>query len=334
MKKLIAATLLALVATASFAEQPSRESTAQSLYVLRAYVFPNAPNAYQGIFRYDLASKTYTSFVPFDYFARYSFPGAVRLGATADRVILQSAQDYEFELATGRLLRSYDASEYGDDGWAFHGVVVSEEQARTLGIAAGTYGFPFCPNFISADPCCAFTCKPRQFPGYSAPTLRPFSVLLHRSLDPTDSTLTVAKVTGPESSAGTTNPAVAVFSPHSAITLDTAHRQFWMWGPAAGESGQWATLPVNGGAIGDSTPAPVGTPSTIRDVLSLTFHEPSQTLYDIVQLPSDQRQFLKQLASNVTASSLIDSIAPAVHSVRGHHPERTRRSVELSFTAG
>src|SRR4051812_15907498 len=306
-----AAILLALVATGLFADQPSRQSTTQSLYVLRAYTFPNALTAYQGIFRYDPASKTFTSFAPFDYFARYAFPGAVRLGATADRIVLQSSQYYDFDLATGRLLRSYEASEAAADGWAFHGVVVSEEQARTLGIAAGTYGFPFCPNFISGDPCCDVSCKPRQFPGYSAPTLRPFSVLLRRSLDPADSTLTVAKVIGPESTAGTTDAHLPLQPPHTAITLDTANRRFWMWGPAAGAAGQWATLPISGGTIGDSTPASVGTPSAIQDVLSLTFHEPSQTLYDIVQLPSDQRQFLKQPVSNVTAASVIESIVPA-----------------------
>ena len=307
----VAAILLALVATASFAEQPSRESANQSLYVLRAYVFPNAPAAYQGIFRYDLTTKTFASFAPFSYNARYGIPGSVRLGATADRVIVQSSGYYEFDLASGRILRRYDASDATDDGWAFHGVTVTEEQARTVGIAAGTYGFPFCPNLIVADPCCDSTCNPRRFPGYAAPTLRPFSVLLRRSLDPGDATLSAAKVIGPESTAGTADPAVAVFSPHTATTLDTAHRQFWLWGPAPGTSGRWATLPVSDGAIGDATPAPVGTPSTIRDVLSLTFHEPSQTLYDIVQLPSDQRQFLMQPAGNVTAYSLIDSIAPA-----------------------
>ncbi|MEA2338098.1 MAG: hypothetical protein QOE82_2105, partial [Thermoanaerobaculia bacterium] len=51
--------------------------------------------------------------------------------------------------------------------------------------------------------------------------------------------------------------------------------------------------------------------SAIRDVFGLTFHEPGQTLYEIVQLPSDQRQFLKQPTNNVAAASLIDSIAPA-----------------------
>src|SRR5258708_7200189 len=106
-----AAILLALVAASSFADQPTRESETQALYVLRAYVFPNAPNAYQGVFRYDPVSKTYTSFAPFNYNARYGSPGYVRLSAAADRVIVQSSGFYEFDLATGRLLRRYDSSD-------------------------------------------------------------------------------------------------------------------------------------------------------------------------------------------------------------------------------
>src|SRR5258706_7860715 len=140
--RITAAILFALVAATSFADQPSRESETQPLYVLRAYVFPNTPAAYQGIFRYDAVSKTYTSFAPFNYNARFGFFGATRLGATADRIIVQSSGYFEFELATGRLLRRYDSSDVTQDGWAFHGVVVTDEQANALGIASGTYGFP------------------------------------------------------------------------------------------------------------------------------------------------------------------------------------------------
>jgi hypothetical protein len=298
----LAALCVILVATVSFAEQPSRDAVTQSLYVLRAYV-PNGSSAYQGIFRYDPASMTFASLAPFYYNARYGFAGAVRLGATADRIILQSSRYYEFELTTGRILRRYEATDASDDGWAFHGVVVTEEQARTLGVAAGTYGFPFCPYLVSGDPCCDNTCVPRQFPGYSAPTPRPFTVLLRRSLDPADPILTAAKVIGPESSA--TDPMTTLQAPHSAITLDTAHPQFWIWGAG----GQWATLPISGGTIGDPTPATVGTPYVIRDATSLTFHEPTQTLFDVVQ-SSGVQQFLKQATSDATTPSVLETIYP------------------------
>jgi hypothetical protein len=246
----LTAILLALVATVSFADQPSRESVAQPLYVLRAYVPPNNPAAYQGIFRYDPASKTFTSLTPFNYGAPYGFTGAARLAATADRVIVQSPRYYEFDLTTGRILRRYEASDASDDGWAFHGVVVTEEQARTLGIDAGTYGFPFCPYFGFADPCCDSTCKLHQFPGYPTPNPRPFSVLLRRSLDPADSTLTAAKVIAPPAS--TTDPFMTLRAPHAAITLDMPRRQFWIWGAPS----SWATLPISSGTIGNSTPGP------------------------------------------------------------------------------
>ena len=313
MMRKLAASLGLLVTTLSFADQPSRESVTQPLYVLRAYVFPGAPAAYQGIFRYDPALKTFAPFAPFNYNARFGF-GAVSLGATADRLIVQSSGYYEFDLATGRLLRRYDSSDATQDGFAFHGVVVTEEQARTLGIAAGIYGFPLCTYFVQSDPVSS-TCTPRQFAGYSAPTLRPFSVLLRRSLDPADPTLTAVKVIGPESSMS------------AAIALDTAGHRFWTWGGA----GRWATLPISGGTIGDPVPVAVGTPFTIMDVASLTFHEPSQMLFDVVELPDSQRQFLKQPVSEVTNASTLETILPAdlsqprtdaVTAVPGALPER------------
>ena len=298
MRTLTIALLSALVAATAFADQPSRESETQSLYVLRAYVFPGSPNAYQGIFRYDPVAKTFTSFAPFYYNARFGFPGAVRLGATADRILVQSAGYYEFDLATGRLLRRYDGSNAAQGGWAFHGVVVTDEQARTLGIASGTYGFPVCTYLVLSDPV-ESTCPPQQFPGYSAPTMRPFSVLLRRSLDPADPALTAVKVLGPESSLTT------FYSPHAAVTLDITHHQFWTWG------GRWATLPISNGTIGDPALVSVATPFAINDVAGLTFHEPSQMLFDVVQLPDLQRQFLKQPAGDMTTSSTLESISPS-----------------------
>ncbi|HEX7678436.1 MAG TPA: hypothetical protein VF713_09950 [Thermoanaerobaculia bacterium] len=318
MRTLTIALLSVLVAATAFADQPSRESETQSLYVLRAYVFPGSPNAYQGIFRYDPVAKTYASFAPFDYNARFGALGATRLGAAADRIIVQSSGYYEFELATGRLLRRYDSSDATQDGFAFHGVVVTEEQAKALGIASGTYGFPLCIYYVLSDPISS-TCTPRQFPGYSAPTLTPASVLLRRSLDPADPTLTVVKSIGSQSASFFLNPAV---------TLDAAHRQFWMWGAAGG---QWATLAINGGTVGDPNPATLGTPSTFTYMVSLTFHEPSETLFDVVEQPDLRRQFLKQPTSNATAASIVESVAPSdlsqprvdsVTAIPGALPER------------
>jgi hypothetical protein len=293
----LAAALLALAAASSFADQPSRESEAQPLYVLRAYVFPNAPAAYQGIFRYDPVSQTYTPFVPFFYNARFGDLGATRLAATADRIIVQSSAYFEFDLTTGRLLRRYDGSDAARDGYAFHGVVVTDEQAKTLGIASGIYGFPLCIYYFLADPVSS-TCPQRQFPGYAAPTLTPSSVLLRRSLDPADPTLTVVKVIGSQ-------PSIAQ---RPAVTLDVPHHQFWTWGAAAG---QWATLPISGGTVGDAVPTTVGTPSTISAVAGLTVHEPSQTLFDVVEQPDLLRQFLKQPTSNAMSVSTIDTIFPS-----------------------
>ncbi len=304
MKKL-AALALVLVAAASFADQPSRESATQPLYVLRA-TDPYNPlvNKSQGIFRYDPATKIFTPYVAFSYLSGFGLPGAVRLGAMADRLMVQAGQFYEFDLITGRLLRRYESNDASVKTWSFHGVVVTEEQARTLGIAAGTYGFPFCPYVEFCDPCQASpTCPALQFPGYSAPTEFPYSVVLRRSLDPADPTLTAVKVIGPES---TVDP-LTVDVPHAAIALDTAHHQFWTWAPVGSAMARhWATLPVIGGTIGDPAPIGVGTPPETLDVIGLTFHEPGQSLFDLVFVRYES-QFLEQPTNAATTSSVLES---------------------------
>jgi hypothetical protein len=302
----LAVIALVLFASVSFADQPSRESATQSLYVLRAYGTYSYPNTASGIFRYDPATKTYTPFVPFPNGAGYRVPGSVHLGATADRVIAQGWQFYEFDLTTGRLLRRYESSDAAIKTWSFHGVVVTEEQARTLGIAAGTYGFPFCPYFQTCDPCSGSdTCPALQFLGYLAPTVFPYSVLLRRSLDPADPTLTAAKVIAPESTIYPTTVNV----PHAASALDMTHRQFLTWAPVGtAMERQWATLPVIGGTIGDPTPVSVGTPSGIDDVLGLTFSETAQSLFDVVADRFYRIQFLKQAANNLTTSSVLEAV--------------------------
>jgi len=306
MRTLTVVLSLVLAAVTSFADQPSRESETESLYVLRAYVQPGSPNAYQGIFRYDPVAKTYAPFAAFNYYWLDTSYGSdnARLSATADRIIVQSSAYYEFEVSSGRLLRRYDSNDAAQGGWAFQGVVVTEEQARTLGIASGTYGFPLCTYFVLSDPV-ESTCAPRQFPGYSAPALRPYSVLLRRSLDPADTTLTAAKVIGAESSMPYNGP------PHAVVALDTTRHQFWTWG-AAGRDGarQWATLPISGGTIGDPTPLAVASPAPIMDVNSLTFHEASQMLFDVVLLPDSEELFLKQPTPNAATVSLLDSVFP------------------------
>ena len=270
-----AAILLAFLATASYADQPSRDKVTQQLYVLRANLSSNPPTPFEGIFAYDLGTKTYTPLTTLAYTNALSIEGALRLGATADRIILQGSEYLEFDAASGRLLRRYEGSDAVTDKWAFQGAVVTEEQARILGIQPGTYGFPFCPYYPFTDP--ASPCNPHQFPGYSAPTSSPFSVLLRRSLDPSDLSLSVVRILPAGNSA-------------AAIAFDPPHQQFWLWTENQGR--RWATLPITNGTIG----APV--PSTLApaagNVFSLAFHNPTRSLMELFTVPSADERILQQ----------------------------------------
>jgi hypothetical protein len=297
-----AAILLALVATASVADQPSREQVTRQLYVLRANVSSGAAN-FEGIFAYDLDTKTYRSLAPFAYTGSLGIEGALRLGATADRIVVQGPEFLEFDAASGRLLRRYESSTAVDDKWAFHGTVVTEEQARILGIPSGTYGFPSCPFFLFTDP--APSCVPHQFPGYSAPTTRPYAVLLRRSLDPADLSLSVVKVLTTGNSAAT-------------IAFDPPHQQFWLWTENQGR--RWATLPVANGAIGAPTPSSLA--PAAGDIFSLAFHDKTKSLVELFNLASDERVLQQRSTVDLTAApeiiardTLRNSVDPRIDSV-------------------
>lgn len=335
----LAALVIVIAATASFAEQPSRETASQPLYVLRATVSLARPTTSEGIFQYDPASRTFTPFAPFLYYARSVIPGAIRLGATADRIVVQARQHYEFDLVTGRLLRRYIGSDAADDGWAFHGVVVTDELGRVLGIPSGTYGFPFCPTFISADPCCVTTCTARQFPGYSKPTMRPFSVLLRRSLDPSQTALSAVKVVSAESNRGT-DPGVTGEPPHAAIALDSVHQQFWTWGATGASSTLWATLPIRGGVISDAMPVDIPGLADLWDVNGLTFHPPTQRLFDIVDLRSASHQLVQQSTAEPPVVTVLDESfmsqlpTPRVDAVTGVPEQLPDRYVQVIPAVG
>jgi hypothetical protein len=285
-----AAMLLALAATTAFADQPTRDQVTQPLYVLRANVSSNATARFQGIFRYDLATKSYTSLTPFQYLQDFGIDGAERLAATSDRIILQGTGYYEFDVASGRLLRRYEATDAATDKWAFHGTIVTEEQARTLGIPSGTYGFPLCTFFVQSNPVSS-TCPPHQFPGYSAPTSNPYPILLRRSLDPADLSLTVVKALGLNAS----------FNP-PAIALDPPHRQFWLW--TRTNTAQWATLPISNGALGDPIAAAV-TP-TSGFVYSLTFHDSTRSLFELSRTDGNERLLLQRPTADPNAAAFVE----------------------------
>jgi len=280
--KITAAILLALVATTSFADQPSREQVTQPLYVLRSGLF-SSPN-FEGIFAYDLATKNFRPLVGFQYLQ--TVPGAARLAATSDQLVLQAADYYEFDVASGRLLRRYESSDAAADRWAFYGAIVTEEQAKVLGIPAGTYGFPSCTFYVAADPVPA-TCAPHLFPGHAAPSY-PASVLLRRSLDPADLSLTPVKILNP----GTINAAIA---------LDGPHQKFWLWTENPGP--QWAVLPIATNVIGDRAPVTVTLPADF--VFSLAYHDPTRSLFEHFQVSSSAQVFQQRSTTDLVAAPTV-----------------------------
>jgi hypothetical protein len=283
-----AAILFALATVSSFAEQPSRDQVTQPLYVLRANVSSNPAAHFQGIFRYDLGTKSYAQFAAFHYLQDFGVDGAANLAGTSDRIVLQGAEYYEFDAASGRLLRRYEGTDVAADRWAFHGTVVTEEQARTLGIPSGTYGFPRCTFFVQSDPV-SLTCPPHQFPGYTVPTSAPYSVLLRRSLDPADSSLNFVRILS-----------VSDFPP--AIALDPPHRQFWLWTRTS--SPQWFTVGISNGAVGNPLAAAV-TP-TSGFVYSLTFHDSTRSLFELSRTDGNERLLLQRPTTDPNATAFIE----------------------------
>lgn len=295
--KQLAAVLLAFCATASLAEQPSREQVTRAVYMLRARPFGASSSQYQGFFRYDPDTKLYTPVLMLNYGAEHQrVLGSLRLGATADRLILQGPDYLEIDAVSGRILRRYEGTDASTKGaWAFQGTIVSEEQARALAIPAGTYGFPACVvEMLIFD--IPFACAPYPFPGYTTPTSMPYSVLLRRSLDPSERSLTPVKILG------ATNTSAS-------IALDFPSRQFWLW--TQNSIGRmWSTLPLTAGVVGD--PVPSSLLASDGTLLSLAFQTPTRSLFELLStsgfgfLP---RTLQQQSTSDVTtAPSIIESM--------------------------
>ncbi len=283
LMRTLASILLASLATVSFAEQPSRDSVTQQVYVLRSYVFPKSPGQFHGIFRYDLGTKSYVELAPFYYDNHNTL---APLGATADRIVVQGADYLEFDVTSGRLLRRYASNDASAGLWAFSGTMVTEEQARTLGIESGTYGFPSCSTAITGDP--GTPCPPYQFPGYSTPTTRPYSILLRRSLDPADLSLTPVKVLNAANTS-------------AAIALDAPHRQFWLW--TENISRQWVTMPIIINSLGIGNPTGTILSAASGSVLSLAFHEPSRSLFEL--LPDTNGAVLSRVLQQRPTTDLV-----------------------------
>ncbi len=287
MIKKLAAILFAAIATASFADQPSREQVTRPLYILGTHLFPNGATPFAGLLLYDVATKGYWPFASLQW-GRYvgpAVPGAIRVSATADRIILQGADYFEFDAASGRLLRRYESNDSSADSVAFHGTLVTDEQARTLAIPSGTYGFQACTYSIPTAPSSA-----------SCQNWNHASSLFRRSLDPADRSLTTVKALSGSDGAS--------------IALDPPHGQFWLWG--VGSLPPWTTLPIISGVIGDPTGANlVAAPN---EIYSLTYHDATHSLFELLDLPDNSNQVLSQ-QSTVDMGTVTTVMQPPIASM-------------------
>jgi hypothetical protein len=207
------------------------------LYVLRL-----APDWHQGIARLDPDSGIETPFADFIYAAYFGEAyGGLQLTALSDRIIAQGAEYYEFDAASGQLLRRYPALAPGYDTWAFHGVAVDEPTAQKLGIATGYYGSPICQPGPANGLGCGATVAP--FPGYSSHTnLTEQNLLLRRGLEPGDASLSLAKVFSLDSGGG--SPWAQRFA-----AFDSGRGQFWFRLLGGGQ--RLTAAPIVNGTIGD-----------------------------------------------------------------------------------
>lgn len=196
----------------------------------------------QGIVRLDGA--TLTPFASFLYRSQYSLlapKGRFELSAFSDRVVAQGSAFFEFDAASGQLLRRYPALGASFGLWTFHGQVITEETAARLGIAPGVYGEPFCPDSHGVITLCIGDVA---FPGYPrepSNVLLP-QVLMRRELDRPLLSL------------------VKIFPSHDRryTAIDPERRQFWfsLLGNNAGGTGtveRLTSAPIANGAIGEET---------------------------------------------------------------------------------
>lgn len=141
------------------AEMPSLQSLANRRYVLREGILGPGPDMWlarggSGIWEWTPETGAFRRLRPLatHAFSPWSAAGLVGL---EDRIVVQAHSFLEFDAATNRLLRRYDALPPATPAlWGFKGTVVTEQSARTAGIAPGYYGIPFCHPYSSGFRSC------------------------------------------------------------------------------------------------------------------------------------------------------------------------------------
>lgn len=315
---MLAATLSLAGASRLAAEQPDHRDLSNRLFLMRATLAQNTPYHAepQGIWSYDPASKQFEPFVSFTYLVDTS-EGRVQLAALEDRLVLQGSAYWEFDLASGRLLRSYQGMQDEFRSWAFQGAMISESMGARLGIEPGTYGFPICP------PSSGFTgigcnAPPIPFPGYSFPvvTATRFDLLLHRGLRPEQRALKLVKVFTNASDGW-------MFGDERRLTLDEARRGFWYWTSRSRNNGfkqQLSFAPIAGSSIADETVVRemtwgITSPAEQkRHSRHFAYHPAADSFFHLFSYSAADHRLIRQSA-DLTTEELIDRTVPQDYSL-------------------
>lgn len=287
------------------AEQPNHADLSRRLFLLRASFASDSPflAERQGIWSYDPATKTFEPITTFVYRFHFAPEGRVQLAALEDRFVLQGNDYWEFDLASGRLLRRYKGMQSEFHSWALQGALVPLSVAKRLGIEPGTYGYPICPTSSGTS---GYGCSapPIPFPGYPPPMLAGgtrFNLLFHRGILPEQTELRLVQ-TAPDGSDGWT-----LFDQRQ-ISLDEGRRGFWYWTVRSRNNAakqQLAFAPVTGGLIGE-------------EILS------REIVWDI-QSPPEQ----KRLSRNFTYFPPLDSFFQVFRYGGGLEDRLVRQSIDL-----
>jgi hypothetical protein len=210
-------------ALAAAAEQPAHDALTGKLYLLRSEVLANNlnfPISRQGVYSYDAAARQLTRMAPFAFITDGLYGNQVSLGATADRFIVQGTDYYEYDLASGRLLRRYRGLAESLGLMRFHGAAVTEEQSGALGLKAGIYGFPDCMPAIDDQMGCSGPAI-SQLPGQPDPFGSLSRLLLRKSMSP--------EATGLESVMPLPAPEGRRHGGSAFMAFDPAQRRFLLW---------------------------------------------------------------------------------------------------------
>ncbi len=335
---------LFLLCTSLAAEQPSPDAVRAPLYVLADHAQDGVH--LQGIWRFDLSSRTFTRAAAFAFrTSLYPF-GRVHLGSIGDRLVVQGTDYYEFDAASGRFLRRYRALPAEYLGWAFSAFSVEASEEASLQLPSGFYGIPECPTAIDAG-CAGFT-----DPGSTGnPTTERESTLYQRDLPPAVRFGSFRRLFA----AGTD------INKRTLVTLDAPHRRIWTFRDSGSTlDARTFHQRLSYFTIANSTLAEVAVRDTtwtvndrrasLRGPVDVTYHDATNALYAITEdgngeqrqldrwqpdgseqtvLADTDREYYALASARGSGNALTTQVIPAIGHANGLNNTRWRSDVWL-----